>query len=102
MYGEEKMADYYKPLTPAFRAQLNASIDKSRAEISTCKPNAYTALYNLGFSTLSTLINALPDGYPMPMKSESVCACNSMTKYEAYIKGKCAYCPMECVNKGWG
>lgn len=64
------MADYYKPLTPEFRKQINDSISKGRQEISTCNHNAYTAIYNLAYTTLETIVNALPDGYPMPMIDE--------------------------------
>ena len=64
------MADYYKPLTPEFRRQINESIAKGRQEIGTCKPTAYTEMYNLAYTSLETLVNNLPDGFPMPMKGK--------------------------------
>lgn len=44
-------------------------------------------------------------GYKFDGKSQGKERCidnELITKDEAYSEGKCAYCPFECVNKGWG
>lgn len=39
-------------------------------KLNTCKPTAFVAARRIGLRTTKNLINALPDGYPIPMKSE--------------------------------
>ena len=58
---------FYKPLTSSLRADINASIEKSIAELRTCKSNAFVNMQIAGYETTKRLINGLPDGYPMPM-----------------------------------
>ena len=58
---------FYKPLTPSLRADINASIEKSIAELRTCQNNAFVNMQIAGYETTKRLINGLPDGYPMPM-----------------------------------
>ena len=59
---------YYKPLTPEFRKQIDDSISKNIAELKTCKPNAFVNVQICGYQALRGMINALPDGYLIPMK----------------------------------
>ena len=60
--------DYYRILTPKFRDEINASISKQTSELNTCADNALVNAQKLGLQALQTMVNALPDGYPMPMK----------------------------------
>lgn len=58
---------FYKPLTPAFRSDIDKAIDNNIADLSTCQSNAIVSAQIAGQRALKNLINALPDGYPMPM-----------------------------------
>lgn len=58
---------FYKPLTPSLRAEINASIENSIAELQTCQSNAFVNMQIEGYKQMKKLINGLPDGYPMPM-----------------------------------
>lgn len=58
---------FYKPLTPSLRADINDSIEKNLAELRTCQSNAFVNMQIEGLRATQTLINGLPDGYPMPM-----------------------------------
>lgn len=58
---------FYKPLTPSLRADINASIEKNKAELRTCQSNVFVSMQLEGLRVTQNLINALPDGYPMPM-----------------------------------
>ena len=58
---------FYKPLTPELRSNINSSIDNSISELGTCKANAFVSSQLIGYKALKTIINALPDGYPLPM-----------------------------------
>lgn len=60
--------NFYKPLTPSLRQEINASIDKNIAELNTCKRNAFVNMQISGYLATKRLINGLPDGYPMPME----------------------------------
>lgn len=60
--------EYYKPLTPNFRKEINDSIEKQMRELESCKETSFVNLYKNSFQALSWLINSLPDGYPMPME----------------------------------
>lgn len=60
--------EYFKPLTPSFRNDINLSIEKQMAELSTCSNNVFVEAQMSAFKALSNIINALPDGYPVPMK----------------------------------
>lgn len=57
----------WKPLTPKFRKELNASINDNIAELKTCQPNSFVNLQLIALNTTKKLINALPDGYPLPI-----------------------------------
>ena len=64
--------DEYKPLTPMFRNEIQESISSKMQELSTCQNNAFVAMQRVGLTAFSNLINALPDGYPIPIeRSES-------------------------------
>lgn len=59
---------FYKPLTPAFRTEIQNGISQNMAELNTCKQNGLVSAQKTGLKVLSNLINSLPDGYPIPMK----------------------------------
>lgn len=59
---------FYKPLTPDFRENINNTIDRNIAELNTCKHNAFTNMQIISQEALKKLINALPDGYPIPVE----------------------------------
>lgn len=60
--------EFYKPLTPAFRTQINDSISKNIAELKTCEQNGLVKAQICGQLALKNLIRSLPDGYLIPMK----------------------------------
>lgn len=62
------MSDLYKPLTPTYRAEIQDSIRSQLAELNTCKDNAFVSAQRVGLTALKGLINALPDGYPIPIE----------------------------------
>lgn len=57
---------FYKPLTPAFRSDITAGIHKNMTEL-----NALVNIQKIGLIQLERLINALPDGYPIPLERRS-------------------------------
>lgn len=57
----------YKPLTPSFRQDINAGFDEQINELRTCKPNALVTTQIAALETYRKLINALPDGYQVPV-----------------------------------
>lgn len=59
---------FYKPLTPDLRSDIAAGIHKNMAELNTCQPNALVNIQKIGLNQLQKLINALPDGYPIPLE----------------------------------
>ena len=61
---------FYKPLTPDLRRKAIESINRNIAELRTCEPNALVQMQITSYQTAKTLINGLPDGYPMPMRKE--------------------------------
>ena len=58
---------FYKPLTPDMRRQINDSISKNIAELKKCESNVLVNMQLSGQYALKNLINALPDGYLIPM-----------------------------------
>lgn len=60
--------EFYKPLTPAFRIQINDSISKNIAELKTCEQNVLVNMQIQGQLALKNLIDSLPDGYLIPMR----------------------------------
>lgn len=64
----------YKMLTPKLRREITEDLNLLLAEVSTCERNVLTEMQYESISALKTLINQLPDGYPMPFnggKNES-------------------------------
>lgn len=62
--------EFIKPLTPALRGGINTSIDAQIAELKTCQSNSYVNVQLVGLRAMKNLFNALPDGYPIPMKKD--------------------------------
>lgn len=62
---------FYKLLTPEFRNDINNSIDNNISELHTCQPNAFVSAQLIGYKALRNIINALPDGYPLPLERRS-------------------------------
>ena len=60
--------DEYKLLTPIFRSEIQESISNQMHELNTCQNNAIVSAQKVGLIALSNLINALPDGYPIPIE----------------------------------
>lgn len=58
----------YKPLTPMFRSEIQESISSQMQELNTCEDNAFVSAQKVGLTALSNIINALPDGYPIPIE----------------------------------
>lgn len=56
----------YKMLTPKLRGEITEDLNLLLAEVSTCERNILTEMQYESISALKTLINQLPDGYPMP------------------------------------
>lgn len=59
---------FYKPLTPELRKKINSSIDNNISELRTCNPCTLVNMQITGNMLLKNIINALPDGYPIPME----------------------------------
>lgn len=57
-----------KPLTPSFRKDIVNAFDKQIAELQTCKPNAIVKTHIVTLQMYKSLINGLPDGYPIPIR----------------------------------
>lgn len=66
IWREWKMSDFYKPLTPSFRNDINAAIENQIRELETREKNAFVNAQIVGLNAQKNLINALPDGYPIP------------------------------------
>lgn len=58
----------YKPLTPTFRSEIQKSISSQMQELTTCQDNAFVSAQRVGLSALQSIVNALPDGYPIPIE----------------------------------
>ena len=61
---------FYKPLTPDLRGDINRSIDSSISELRACEQNAFVNAQLMAHKVLKNIINTLPDGYPLPIKSK--------------------------------
>ena len=57
----------YVPLTPDMRAAVNNSIDQYIAGLNACESTPWVNLNRCASEVLKNLINALPDGYPLPV-----------------------------------
>lgn len=60
--------EYYEPLTPTLRRKLNEAMDEKIAELKECEVNAFSTIQIEGLRLQKNLINALPDGYPLPCR----------------------------------
>lgn len=65
------METLYKPLTPDLRSDITVGIHKNMTELNACQPNALVNIQKIGLIQLERLINALPDGYPIPLERRS-------------------------------
>ncbi len=63
--------DHYVPMTPELRRGAIASIDEKIREIKTCEDTPWTNMYLNAYEIQKTLINALPDGYPVPVRDRT-------------------------------
>lgn len=63
MYNE-----FYKPLTPAFRTEIQNSISQNMSELNTCQNTVYVSAQKTGLNMMSYFIDSSPDGYLIPMK----------------------------------
>lgn len=68
MNDKNNYCEDYKPLTPEFREEINISINKQVAELNACQPNAFVNAQLMALKAHENLINALPDGYPIPIR----------------------------------
>ena len=55
------------PLTPDMRAAVNNSIDQHIVGLNACESTPWVNLNRCASEVLKNLINALPDGYPLPV-----------------------------------
>lgn len=55
------------PLTPDIRATVNELIDQRIAVLNTCESTTWVNFSRCANEALRSLINALPDGYPLPI-----------------------------------
>ena len=57
----------YIPLTPAIRESVNNTIDGRLSELDKCDQTAWVSMARIVNVGCKNLINALPDGYPLPI-----------------------------------
>lgn len=60
------MKNFYKPLTPSFRSEIYSAIENQIKELETCQKNTFVNAQIIGLRAQKNLIEALPDGYPLP------------------------------------
>lgn len=70
MSGGQQSKTCLVPLTKDLKAGVNEEIDKRMAELNRCDNTPYVALYRVAYGVTRNLINALPDGYPVPVTKE--------------------------------
>ena len=58
---------YLTPLTKDLKASVNSELDRKMAELNRCDETPFVALYKVSYELTRSLINALPDGYPVPV-----------------------------------
>lgn len=62
-----KEIHYIAPLTKDVKREFNIAVDTKLAELNRCDETPYVNLYKSLYQLQKNLINALPDGYPVPM-----------------------------------
>ena len=62
---------YQKPLTPKFRKEINDSISIQETKLNDCQNTPYVSVQKVGLQVLRNLINALPDGFPIPIEGSN-------------------------------
>lgn len=62
---------YLAPLTKDMKQQVNMEIDNRIAELNRCDDTPYVNMYKSVYGIARKLINALPDGYPVPVSKKS-------------------------------
>lgn len=60
----------YRPLTPEFRRELKTIADEQSLDLDACQDTVFVEAQRLGLEAFMMLLNALPDGYPMPLKKK--------------------------------
>lgn len=61
---------YLTPLTKEMKSSINIEIDKRVNALNSCDNTPYVALYKSVYGITKSFINALPDGYPVPVTKE--------------------------------
>ena len=62
--------NYSKPLTPAFRREIEESIERQLKELDECQNTSFVSALRTGLNATKTLIHGLPDGFPIPIEKE--------------------------------
>lgn len=62
--------NYSKPLTPAFRREIEESIERQLRDLDECQNTAYVSALRTALKATKTLIHGLPDGFPIPIEKE--------------------------------
>ena len=57
----------YVPLTPTMRESINNTIDGRLLELDKCDQTAWVSMARIANEACKNLINALPDGYLLPV-----------------------------------
>lgn len=57
----------YVPLSPEIRAAVNKTVDQRVAALNACESTPWINLSRCANEMVRNLINALPDGYPVPV-----------------------------------
>lgn len=61
---------YYRPMTPSFRNEINRSLDIQMNELNTCEDNAFVSMAKMQINATRIVMNALPNGYMIPMEKQ--------------------------------
>lgn len=58
---------YLAPLTKDMKCSVNMELDKRMQELNRCDDTPYVEMYKALYGLTRNFINALPDGYPVPV-----------------------------------
>ena len=58
------------PLTPAIRSAFNDKLSEKISELQNCEQNVFINDYMSAYNALYGLMQALPDGYPLPVEKK--------------------------------